>query len=381
MEDRRAAEVFPPGEFLKEELEARGWTQTDLAEILGRPLRLVNEIISGKRSISPETAKGLGDALGTSAQFWLNLESAYQLSRVPSHDDAVARRARLYDRAPIKEMIRRNWIEHSQNVAVLEQRVLDFLGVKNLDEQPEFYPHAARKSSAYEQITPAQRVWLLRSRQLAPAVSASPFSRRRLNDLVRQLRTLTQSPEDVRHVPRLLANMGIRLLVVEPLAGTRIDGVCFWLGDRSPVVVLSLRYDRIDYFWYTLMHELGHVRNRDGLNGDWPSLDTDMVAARARRTDQKPHREELADQFAVETLIPQEDLEDFILRVRPLYSAMRIQGFANRIGVHAGIVVGQLQHRGEVSYAQHRRMLSPVRHIITHAALTDGWGTSLPAAM
>jgi HTH-type transcriptional regulator/antitoxin HigA len=381
MKDRRAAEVFPPGEFLKEELEARGWTQTDLAEILGRPLRLVNEIISGKRGISPETAKGLGDALGTSAQFWLNLESAYQLSRVPSHDDAVARRARLYDRAPIKEMIRRNWIEHSQNVAVLEQRVLDFLGVKNLDEQPEFYPHAARKSSGYEQITPAQRVWLLRSRQLAPAVSASPFSRRRLNDLVRQLRTLTQSPEDVRHVPRLLANMGIRLLVVEPLAGTRIDGVCFWLDDRSPVVVLSLRYDRIDYFWYTLMHELGHVRNRDGLDSDWPSLDTDIVGQRAQKSGGKPQAEELADQFAVETLIPQEDLEDFILRVRPLYSAMRIQGFANRIGVHAGIVVGQLQHRGEVSYAQHRRMLSPVRHIITHAALTDGWGTSLPAAM
>ena len=62
MSERIPAEVFPPGEFMKEELAARGGTQADLAEILGRPPRLVSEIIGGKRAISPETAKGLGDA-------------------------------------------------------------------------------------------------------------------------------------------------------------------------------------------------------------------------------------------------------------------------------------------------------------------------------
>ena len=67
------AEVFPPGEFIREELEERGWTQEDFAAILGRSPRLVNEVIMGKRGITPETANGLSAAFGTSAQFWMNL--------------------------------------------------------------------------------------------------------------------------------------------------------------------------------------------------------------------------------------------------------------------------------------------------------------------
>lgn len=88
---RRPAEVFPPGEILRDELEERGWTQTDLAEIIGRPVGLVNEIIKGKRGISPETAREFSAAFGTSPEFWMNLDAIYQLSRinsgVPYYDD------------------------------------------------------------------------------------------------------------------------------------------------------------------------------------------------------------------------------------------------------------------------------------------------------
>lgn len=73
--------VLPPGEVLKDELGARGWSQADLATILGRPPRVVSEIIRGKRAISPATASELARPLGTSAQLWLNLGSAYRLAR------------------------------------------------------------------------------------------------------------------------------------------------------------------------------------------------------------------------------------------------------------------------------------------------------------
>ena len=79
---RVAADVFPPGEFIWDELDERGWTPTDLAYRLGRPLESMNEIIADWEAITPDTAKGLANAFGANAEMWMNLEAAYRLSRV-----------------------------------------------------------------------------------------------------------------------------------------------------------------------------------------------------------------------------------------------------------------------------------------------------------
>ena len=84
--------------------------------------------------------------------------------------------------------------------------------------------------------------------------------------------------------------------------------------------------------------------------------------------------ERLADEGASEFLVPREEIENFIARVTPLFSATRILGFARRIGVHPGIVVGQLQHIGAIDFSQHRRMLVKVRSIVTSTSPHDGWG-------
>jgi HTH-type transcriptional regulator / antitoxin HigA len=90
----RPAQVFRPGEFLQEELEARGWSQVALAKILGRPIQVVNEIVRGKKAITPQTATELAAAFGMSAEYWLNLEIAYQLAQLSPPDPAIAARAR-----------------------------------------------------------------------------------------------------------------------------------------------------------------------------------------------------------------------------------------------------------------------------------------------
>ncbi len=78
---KRPYRAIPPGEILKEELDTRGWTQGDFAEITGKPLQAINAIIIGKKAITPETAILFSEALGTSPEFWLNLEDSYRNDR------------------------------------------------------------------------------------------------------------------------------------------------------------------------------------------------------------------------------------------------------------------------------------------------------------
>ena len=76
---RQPAEGFSPGEYLKDFLSSKGWSQTDLADILGRPPRVINEIIAGKRAITPDTALRLARYLGTTSAYWINLQAHYDL--------------------------------------------------------------------------------------------------------------------------------------------------------------------------------------------------------------------------------------------------------------------------------------------------------------
>jgi HTH-type transcriptional regulator / antitoxin HigA len=372
MNDRISAEVFMPGEFIKEELEAREWSQVELAEIIGRQPSVVTELILGKRVISPEIAKALGDAFGTSAQYWMNIESVYQLWHISSTDTVIARRAKLYSIAPIKEITKRHWIEPSENIEVLESRVKQFFGIDSLDSTIQL-SHAARKGRQ-EISSASQNAWLFRAKQLARGVCVKSFSDRSFNEAIKQLKCLRQDVQEIRHVPRILADNGIRLLILEHLPQTRIDGVTFWLNSKSPVIALSLRYDRIDAFWFTLAHELGHVKAKDGLTN---TVIIDTEIGDNEYQNQTSDAERNADLFATEFLVDQKSLDDFILRMRPLYGKQKIIRFANRIGVHPGIVIGQLQYRHEIPWKSFRPLLEKIRNIIIPSTLTDGWGQTV----
>lgn len=97
MKTRRSAVVFPPGDYIREELEARGWTQIDLAKIIGRTQPAVNEMITGKRGITPESALALAAAFGTSAEFWMNLETIYSLAHAETDVKSIRKRAEKFE--------------------------------------------------------------------------------------------------------------------------------------------------------------------------------------------------------------------------------------------------------------------------------------------
>ena len=361
-----------PGKILKQLMDEKGWSQDELAVITGRRRQTISEIISGKNGVTPDMAMVLAAALGNNASDWLKWDATYRLSTLEGDGGIVEKRARLYEIAPVKEMQKRGWIRDVKEVLGLVEELKAFYGTDSLESTPQF-PVAMLRHSPAPFLSAAEWAWCFRARQLAGAVlRVAVFEPKRLDAAEKRLRELESHPKQARYLSAVLAEAGIRLVVVEPLPGTKIDGAAFWLDDQSPVIAISGRIDRIDNIWFTVMHEWAHIRNNDALSVDSNILGDDDVPVLVLE-----EMERRANEQAAASLIPADELESFIRRVGPLYSKTRIIQFAHRMKIHPGIIVGQLQYRREIGWGTNREMLAKVRESVIETTLTDGWGHSI----
>jgi HTH-type transcriptional regulator/antitoxin HigA len=364
-------EVPLPGFFLQEELDARGWTQRDLAFILGIEEGALNKIVKGKTGISFEMSKALAKALGVDADFFANLQKAYDFSRAKEPDPSVQRRASLQNVYPVREMIKRGWVS-SDNIEIQMAR---FFGVNSSNEIPHV-SFALKQSDPLSDISPVQLAWLQRVLQIARHIPSMAYSERALRDRLPRLQALMSEPEEVRHVPRILMECGIKYVVVEGLPGAKIDGVCTWL-EGKPVIGMTLRFDRIDNFWFVLRHELEHVLLKHGQNGApvidseiMEHVDDDLISA----------QEKAANDAATEFCLPRKEIDSFVARKTPFFSERDVVGFAKRLNVHPGLVVGQIQARTQ-KWDFLRKYLVKIRQFLLPGAMVDGWGQVPPISI
>lgn len=377
MTDNLIDTVPPPGHFIREELEAREWSQRDLAYILGVPEQAVNMIASGKRGISPEMAKALGKAFSVPGEFFANLQKAYDLSRARDPDPSVERRARLQAFFPIREMIKRCWLEDT-DATMLEMQMAKFFDVSRIDEIP-CLEHAAKRTTC-EEVPAPQLAWLFRVRQIALSMSVPKYSEKALQDALARLHGFTRDPEEIRHVSRALAECGVRYVICESLPNGKIDGVCLWLDARSPVIGLSLRHDRIDNFWFVLRHEIEHVLQGHGRDRKEGMVDLELEGERANVDHSVPEEERVANGAAADFCVPQDEINSFIARKNPFISERDVIGFSRRLQIHPGLVVGQIQSKtGRYDFL--RRYLTKVRQFALPGAMVDGWGQIAPVSL
>lgn len=372
-------EYATPGQLIAELLEKRGWSQRALAVVLEKDESTINKIVAGKGSVTTETALALEDVFGVDAERFLELQRKYDLAvaRIASRPDrGRATRAALFADLPIAAMIKRGWISANdpQDLKAVESGLVKFFGVASADEI-EILPHAARKTMVNSEPTAAQMAWLYRVRMIAEDLIVAKFSAAALEPSISKLHKLTVAPEEARNVPRILAECGIRFVIVESLPSAKIDGVCFWLDDMSPVVGLSMRYDRIDNFWFVLRHELEHVRLGHGRAA--MILDTELEGERAGTGADVPEEERLANVAAQDFCVPTQKMDGFIARKAPFFSERDLLGFAKVLGVHPGIVAGQLQHRTG-RFDRFRQHLASIRSHVAGGAAVDGWGDVYP---
>jgi HTH-type transcriptional regulator/antitoxin HigA len=343
------ARVPPPGRILLRELEARGWTQKDLAEITSRPIQTINEIIQAKKQITPETALELAEAFGTSAEFWASLETNYQLhqAREERQEREIVRKSNLYSLAPISDLIKRGWIQASDSIEELESRVCDFFGISAIDEPPKL-AISFRCAQDRNPETIAQIAWAKQVENVAKQQTVGSFDREQLKAAIPSILACAEQLENVTQIPNLLLRLGVHFVIVPHLTKTYLDGAAFYLAEH-PVVALTLRYDRIDSFWFTLMHELGHI-----VAGHQGSYLDDMGNLAIT------HEESEANQLAGNWLLNSLALQDFVAKNKSHFSRKAIENFAHSQKRHPGIVVGRLHNDKLIPHKNLRALLIKV---------------------
>jgi HTH-type transcriptional regulator/antitoxin HigA len=189
---------------------------------------------------------------------------------------------------------------------------------------------------------PAISAWLRLGELAAQDQDIAHYDAARLEAALPHLRALTtRSPDEISAGLKALCDAaGVHLAFVPALPGTHVSGVARWLPTGRPLVQLSLRGKWNDIFWFSFFHELGHLLKH-------PKRSIFLDDGSASHPDESPEERE-ANTFARDWLIPPAHQPD--LEALPL-DAASVQAFAAHIGIHPGIVVGQLQNRGRITYA------------------------------
>ena len=335
--------MTPPGDTLAEVLESTGMSQAELAERTGRPKKTINEIIKGKAAITPETAIQFERVLGTPASFWNNRERNYRewLARQEERQ-SLAEHIPWMKKFPVRAMIKMGWItEYGDPINQLEE-LLQYLGVASpVQWQTMLQGTQWRQSPTFAADPAAVSAWLRQGELQAQKIECANYDPDRFQIALHEMRGLTNEPPElfVGKVVRVCAQAGVAVVFVPEIPGTRTCGATRWLNPTKALIMLSLRYKTDDQHWFTFFHEVAHIvlhGKREVFLEDDDEVSDDVRA-----------KEEEADRYAADFLIPAEELRRFHSRGAH-YSHEDILGFAQRLGIAPGIVVGRLQHDGIV---------------------------------
>lgn len=309
-------------------MQQENLTPRDLEPYIGSRAR-VSEVLSGARTLSIDMLRALHRHLGIPAESLLQATEA-----MPLADDA------LPSKPALAKLAATGLMKASEDFRSFVERAFG----KNT--APAFLRKTRTDRTNAKTDPAALQAWcaaaILKSEQVKVAkTSSSDLSL----DQARQLAKLSADSNSLRKVRKSLADLGVALVFLEHLPGTYLDGAAMCRSDGVKVIALTLRYDRIDNFWFTLMHEFAHVALH--LNEETRIVLDDLEIRSSALV------EDEADRFAQQALIP-DDL--WKIRVHSDFTVADVQDLAREAGIHSAIVAGRWQRQFR-DYRQFAKLL------------------------
>ena len=322
-------EAPDPVSAIRFRMEQQNLKPADLIPYFGSKSR-VSEVLASRRPLSLSMIRRLHEGLGIPAEVLLG-ESPRRITSILSGTD--------WRSFPLAEMVRRRWfgdaIRSTRDLLERAEEVLGpLVGPVLADPAPvASLRQKIRTGSAADEN--ALLAWKARVWQLAERQRVAPYNPKAITkSFIGEVARLSPLQDGPIVVVDYLAKVGIRVVVEPRLPRTHLDGVAMRIAGRPPVVALTLRYDRLDHFWFTLCHELAHVAlhlQRDQGGAFVDDLEAPDDSARERE----------ADRAAADAMIPQAEWKSFRGQGTP--SREDVMDFAASLRVHPAIVAGRIR--------------------------------------
>ena len=329
-EEKHVPMGFPtPVAAIEFRMEQAGLAPRDLVPYIGSRAK-VSEVLSGKRTLTIRMARALHEHLGIPADVLLRPADQPELGDSKSAD---------WSKFPVSEMVKLGWLPKAARSAGRAGRYL-----KDLIRRAgcaDVHPPALYRKNDRARVNAKSDPWALQAwcwQVLATANEDRPrkaYSRGTITPkFLREVVQLSVEDDGPVQAAHLLAKHGIPLVTVRHLRRTYLDGAALKLADGTPVVALTLRYDRTDNFWFCLLHELAHIGRH--LEGGKDTVFVDDLNLQAVDV-----KESEADEWALDAAIPREIWESSSVRERP--TPMAVVQFANKLHIHPAIVAGRVR--------------------------------------
>lgn len=325
-------------------MEQDGLSPRDLVPYMGSRAK-VSEVLAGKRALTMQMARALHANFGIPADVLLQQPGG----ELPSALEGIE-----WQRFPLAEMAKRGWIAKRRNMSAHAEDIVRDLIRRAGGEDA--LPAAFYRKNDWARVNAktdpySLKAWCWEVLALANARRLPVTYKPGTVDLafLRKVSKLSWSQDGPRLAQEFLANHGIHLIYLEHLPRTHLDGAALQLADGTPVIGLTLRYDRLDNFWFCLLHELAHIgRHMDRTHNEAFVDDLSLRNMKGVRRDPK---EDEADEWAENGLIPADVWNTSSVRDNP--SPLGVMELAQRLGIHPAIIAGRIRHE-----TQNYRLLS-----------------------
>lgn len=330
------AKQFPsalpsPVEAIEFRMEQSGLKPADLVQYLGSRSR-VSEILSGKRQLTLDMVRALEEGLGIPAKVLIQKPDQGEESRYQHWDTRTVRTMESYGYFGNKTLKK-----YSKGELLKE-----FFGSLGGNLQPvALFRSGVSHRSAPRTDTSALSAWMIRVLEKAKKIKTSEKYKHGIIDVayMRNLMKLSTKNDGPVLACAALRKIGIKVVMERHLPQTYLDGAAILTEKDNPIIGITLRYDRLDNFWFTLMHEVAHVARHYGQ--DVSVFYDEKLLEKGGATISEKERE--ADEWAEESILPESKWEISNAKITP--SPMAACSLANELGIHVAVIAGVVRFK------------------------------------